>query len=166
MRVTKHRVFKRKWIVADAPAGWASRCEFPTKWRADIAMKVLLQGGSRREYLAQVRKEKEHRPDGYEPYKARAEVAACAEELDALDPTSEEIIEYARTAPHGVVTRARSEDYFWPSVHDTHGKKWGGRVHIDLGAGGYHLMLDRIYARHFIEFIRERRQQQVNAEQL
>jgi len=65
--------------------------------------------------------------------------------------------EYAKQADYGVVTFSESKNYFPPKIHDTWLIKRGGRVHIDIGSGGYHLMLDKIYVWDFIKFIKNRR---------
>ena len=80
-----------------------------------------------------------------------------AAQIETLDPACEEIVGYAKVAPYGAVTRSRSQQYFGPTLHDTWGVKRGGRVHIDLGCGGYHLMLDKYSAWDFVEFVKEER---------
>jgi hypothetical protein len=59
---------------------------------------------------------------------------------------------------HGTVTEANGEEYF-QRIHDTwcQHSKYGGRVHIDLGCNGYHLMLTRETCADFMDFVMERR---------
>jgi hypothetical protein len=84
----------------------------------------------------QARAERDNRPGLYEPCLARATIEACADELDTMGPTEDEICSYARTAPYGAGTKSRTDEYFAPQVDDTWGRKRGGRVHIDAGASG------------------------------
>jgi len=92
-------------------------------------------------------------------WKVRQILEPALEEIKSLDPTTEEIVEYAeKEAGWGVVTYTGSENYYRPHLHDTWGIKYQGRVHIDIGAGGYHLMLDKYSAFDFIDFIKSKRQ--------
>jgi hypothetical protein len=52
-------------------------------------------------------------------------------------------------------------DYRLPFIHETWGKKWSGRTHIDMGNGKIHLMLDKKAAPEFIEFIKQYRKQHI-----
>lgn len=85
------------------------------------------------------------------------------EEILELEPTYEEIKafvdEYGES--YGVVTYTRGDDN--PSsigLHDTWRVKWGGRLHIDVVSGEFHLMLDKHFAPEFLNFIKEKRMAQ------
>jgi len=79
-------------------------------------------------------------------------------EINELAPTRKEIVEYAKQVNYyGVVTNSKSYDYFPPIIHNTWLTKEGGRVHIDIGSDGYHLMLDKIVVWDFIDFIKKQR---------
>jgi len=107
---------------------------------------------------------------------AREIVKEAYEELERLDPTSEEIHAFAnykeqRKEAYGVVTYSKSEgrDRSFLRLHDTWKQKIGGRIHIDVGyveredvdeprvPDTTHLMLDKCTAPEFVEFIRKRR---------
>ena len=93
------------------------------------------------------------------------------DELKRLNPTPEEIDAYAELNKntYGVVTysnykrgRERGGDFYFLRFHDTWKKKFGGRVHIDIGYVDEqnvttHLMLDKYYAPDFVKFIKKRR---------
>jgi hypothetical protein len=96
------------------------------------------------------------------PYKALAEIEKSSTEITELKPTCEEIEAYGENGYYGAVTYTGSAGYHKPKIHNTWGEKRGGRVHIDMGCGGYHLMLDRSFAKDFIDFIKERRQNKRN----
>lgn len=102
-------------------------------------------------------REKKHVKRELSPWRVTEELGEALKEIEALDPTSEEIEEYAQDAGYGVATVSKTDEYFGPSIHDTWGQKSGGRVHIDIGSGGWHLMLDRFSAFDFIAFIKEKR---------
>ncbi len=103
--------------------------------------------------------------------------------LVELNPTIEEIAEFAKNADWGTITYSISRpggDVYFLRYHDTWGLKIGGRVHVDVGyvdqeikakndsrqQHGYyrnicdttHLMLDKDAAPQFIEFILQKRQ--------
>jgi hypothetical protein len=103
-------------------------------------------------------------------------VSEVYSELEKLQPTTDEIAEYAKLIEgvHGVVTYSkhkRGQDYgIFLRYHDTWQKKFGGRIHIDVGytdededaepeTAVTHLMLDKDYAVDFLEFIKKRRRQ-------
>jgi len=92
------------------------------------------------------------------PYQALKIVQEALEEIRKLDPTCEEIVEYAKGGGYGIITYTNSDYYFGPRLHDTWGIKFGGSVHIDIGCGGYHLMLDKYSAWEFVEFIKGKRE--------
>jgi len=146
----------RKWAIEGKGEGWVFNRMFPTKWKAEIALEVSKKGGRLSDYQAKAREQLEKRPKRI-PSKAIAELEKALEEIKSLDPTCEEIEEYGENAGYGVVTHTMEEQYFRPHLHDTYGLKQGGRVHIDIGCGGCHLMLDRYEAWYFIAFIKDKR---------
>jgi hypothetical protein len=96
------------------------------------------------------------------------------EELRKLEPTTEEIREFAdlHEKIHGVVTYSKSrggEVGVFIRFHDTWQMKFGGRIHIDVGyvdpecvnqkdvTDTTHLMLSKEYSVAFIDFIKEKR---------
>jgi len=100
-------------------------------------------------------------------------VSEYCDEIQRLQPTREEIQAYAdlHEDDYGVVICSKSKGGagYFIRLHDTWKKKFGGRVHIDVGyvdekyvdepnvPDTTHLMLDRYYAVDFIEFIKRRR---------
>jgi len=132
------------------------RKKFPTKWKAEIAMNVFKEGGRVSDYWEKARKISNERPKRM-PDKAIEKVEKSLLEIELIDPTCEEIIEYAKNADYGTVTITNNEDYFPPSLHNTWGNKSGGKVHIDIGCDGYHLMLDQHHSKKFIDFIKNKR---------
>lgn len=95
-------------------------------------------------------------------------------ELRKLQPTPEEIQEFAdaHEGEYGVVTYSKSrggQNYFL-EFHDTWKKKFGGRIHIDVGyvdercvdqwnvPDTTHLMLDKDTAPEFVDFIKKKRE--------
>jgi len=91
------------------------------------------------------------------PWRAIEVVESALEQIRELEPTPDEIESYGEVWAYGVVTYTKDTGYYPPHLHNTWGKKWGGRVHIDIGSGGVHLMLDKHAAWGFIDFIRNRR---------
>ena len=89
------------------------------------------------------------------PHNALAEIEKAFAEIIGLTPTCEEIEAYGEKGYYGAVKYTGLSGYHKPKIHNTWGVKYGGRVHIDIGCGGYHLMLDRGFAFDFIEFIKE-----------
>jgi len=96
------------------------------------------------------------------------------EELKRLQPTIEEIQEYADSVEndYGVVTYSKHDGKgatYFLRLHDTTKQKFGGRVHIDVGYvdekyidqrdinDTTHLMLDKNYSWDFVNFIKNRR---------
>jgi hypothetical protein len=151
----------RKWVIQgdvneDDNKGWIFRKKFPTKWKAEIAINVFKEGGRVSDYWEKVRKISNERPKRI-PNKAIEKVEKSLLEIGLMDPTCEEIIEYAEIAGYGTVTITDNENYFPPRLDNTYGKKFGGRVHIDVGCGGYHLMLDQYKSKNFIDFIKNKR---------
>jgi hypothetical protein len=101
-------------------------------------------------------------------------------ELEKLKPTAQEIQEYAdlkekNKESYGVVTYSKSKggDFYFLRFHDTWKQKFGGRVHIDIGyvdekylhewniPDTTHLMLDKITAPEFVDFIKKKRKMPV-----
>jgi hypothetical protein len=145
--------YKRKYHITGDAKGWAMTRFFPTKWKAEIALAVFNAGGTFRDYCVKMNEALDKRPLQV-PTKALAEIEKAYEEIRKLNWSEEDIVDFAKIAD--AVTTTRSRDFFGPRIHDTWGAKKGGRVHIDLGAAGIHLMLDRRDARRFIEFLKER----------
>lgn len=83
--------------------------------------------------------------------------------INKLEPTYEEIEAFIMdlentNSTYGIVTYNKKDDN--PLIirfHDTWRKKFGGRTHIDVISGEYHLMLDKDTAPWFIEFIEKKR---------
>ena len=141
-----------KYVVEGPGQGWIFKKQFPRKWKAEVALKVYEAGGRVSDYWKAARKEKRPIP---EPTKAIATVEGYLQKIKALSPSGEEI--EAFPAPYGARTWSKSLDYFEPQLHNTWGEKRGGRVHIDLGWNGVHLMLTQKTAPLFIAFIEEQR---------
>lgn len=144
----------RKWAIEGEGEGWIFNRTFPTKWKAEVASKVFKEGGRVSDYWKRAR---EKAPPKRKPWRVREKLEKALIEIELLDPSCEEIEEYGENAGYGVVTVTENKDYFFPHLHDTWGEKYGGRVHIDIGCGGYHLMLDKYSAEDFIEFIKNKR---------
>jgi len=51
----------KKWIVAGHGDGWVLKKEFPTKWKAEMALRVWKKGGRVSDYWAAAREEKVRR---------------------------------------------------------------------------------------------------------
>ena len=146
-------------MVTEPPEqGWVFNRFFPTKWKAEIAKKVFLKGGKPKDYWEKCKAYSSGHPQKG-PYKAIDLVMKELEEIKGLKPTPEEIEKYAEDGGggYGTVTVTDSTGYFPPKLHNTWGEKSGGRVHIDIGSGGYHLMLDKHGANNFIEYLKENR---------
>jgi len=150
-----------KWKVEGDGTGWIFKKSFPTKWQAELAMKVFQKGGPVSDYW---KEKKNHRKRVMDAWKVRARVQEVLEEIIALDPTPQEIEEFAEDAPYGVATVSDRDEYFGPWLHDTWGEKRGGRVHIDIGSGGDHLMLDKHSAPDFVAFIKNKRKKVLDAD--
>jgi len=143
-----------KWSVEGEGDGWIFKKTFPTKWKAVLALEVFQQGGRVSDYWERARWAA---PSPKVPHRALEEIEKSLAKIDRLSPTCDEIIAYGARGEYGTVTKAHSDEYFRARIHDTWGAKSGGRVHIDLGCSGYHLMLDRQHAKEFIKFIEDRR---------
>lgn len=146
----------RKWIVKRDGKGWIYNKTFPTKWKAEVAVEVFKTGGRVSDYWKKQREFLDSRPLKI-PYKALNKVEAALDEINRLKPTCDEIEEYGKQAEYGEVTRPDNLGYFPPKLHDSWGLKKGGRVHIDVGCRGVHLMLDQYNAFVFIDFIKQKR---------
>ncbi|QRF76132.1 hypothetical protein Thermo_01649 [Thermoplasmatales archaeon] len=153
MRVEK---LDKKWIIKGEGDGWVFNRKFPRKWKAETALRLFREGRSLQDYWDEVRYSS---GAVREPTKALESVKKALSEILSLNPTIEEVVAYAEKMEgiHGVVTFTEGNDFFGPSLHNTWQIKTGGRVHIDIGAEGYHLMLNKKYSRDFIEFIKSRR---------
>lgn len=154
MLVVRHG---RKYGIEGVTEGWVTTRLFPRKWKAEIALEVFREGGTFRNYCAKMNEALSERPVP-EATRAIAENEKACQEICALDVFVNDIRDFAEIAGYGAVTTTKGNNFFGPSIHDTWGAKLGGRVHIDLGACGIHLMLDRHNARRFIDFLKERRQ--------
>lgn len=146
----------RKWIIEGDGEGWIFNKRFPSKWKAEIALKVFKNGGRVSDYWKEARRYAESRPI-IEPKHVPKRLERSLEEIRSLDPTCDEIVEFGKDAGYGIVTITEDEDYYEPHLHNTWGRKYRGRVHIDIGCRGYHLMLDKNIASAFIEFIKRKR---------
>lgn len=144
----------RKWAVEGDSEGWVFKKKFPTKWKAEVALEVFKKGGRVSDYWKAAR---ERPPPKKVPWKAQERVLRAFDEIEVLKPTPEEIEEYGKEPCYGVVTYTDDKGYFPPRLRNTWGLKRGGRVHIDIGSGGVHLMLDKDAAQGFIEFIKTKR---------
>ncbi len=148
MRVEKA---ENKWIVVGEGEGWVFNRTFPRKWKAEIALDVFKVGGRVSDYWEDCR---DFAPIVPHPFEAIMRVEVCLEVIKKLKPTCAEIEYYAeKLADEDEVTDTRGKNYFGPYFHNTYQKKIGGRVHIDIGCSGYHLMLDKHRAKKFIKFI-------------
>ncbi len=146
----------RKWIVKGDRESWIRKKKLPAKWKAEIAMRVFINGGRVSDYWREARKCSERRPDRV-PARVLEEMKGLCDAICGLNLTGDEIEEFAKGAAYGVVTVTENNAYFPPHIHNTSGKKSGGRVHIDIGCCGYHLMLDKNTAPSFIDFIKRKR---------
>lgn len=91
------------------------------------------------------------------PYRALRIVEEAHAEIRKLNPSCEEIEEYGEGGGYGTVTYTKSDYCFGPRLHDTWDVKFGGKVHIDIGCDGYHLMLDKNTVWGFVEFVKRKR---------
>jgi len=146
----------RKWIVKGEGDGWIYKKTFPTKWKAEVAMEVFKDGGRISDYWTKQREVNSKRPNR-KPWRVLEKVKKSLKRLEELDPSCEEIKEYAQLAGDDEITDTDSENKFGPRLHDTWCVKRGGRVHIDIGCCGYHLMLNKNNAEAFIRFIEDKR---------
>ncbi len=144
----------RKYVIKGDGDGWAFNKTFPTKWKAEIAMEVFKDGGTIQDYWKR-KKFREENPIIKTPTKVIQILEKALGEINELGPTCDEIVEFSEDFYDS--TRTNSKNYFGPSLHNTWGYKTGGRVHIDIGCDGVHLMLtkDTVYA--FIDFIKDKR---------
>lgn len=149
----------RKWIIEGNGDGWIYNRTFSTRWKAIIAKEVYSKGGKTSDYWKAAR---EYPKREMNAFKVRAQLEEALKSIEELTPTHEEIEEYGRNAGYGVVTSTSSSKYYPPRLHDTWGKKMGGRVHIDIGSGWTHLMLNKWFARDFIDFIERKRKYHVD----
>lgn len=150
----------RKWKVGEYRDEWLFRKVFNRKWKAEIAVDVYKTGGGWKDYCARISNEPSHR---LEPAHALKLIKKINGEIAKLSPTCKEMTSYAEYlyktgSDYGVVTITNGDDYF-QRVHDTWyaNLKKDGRVNIDLGCNGYHLMLTRKTGYGFISFVRSGR---------
>jgi hypothetical protein len=102
--------------------------------------------------------------------KPEENISKLYDEMVLLKPTPEEMVAFIEhyQNPYGVVTystydKKRGGNSYFISVHDNH--KGHKHYHIDLGFVDFnyrennvlHLMLDKIWAESFIDFIKEHR---------
>ena len=150
MKLVKHG---RKWRVEGEVEGWIFKKTFPAKWKAKLAMEVFQKGGRVSDYWNEAREQAaEHQ---LIPRKVLARVRKALELIIELGPTCPEIDAYP--AGYGAETYTNATGYFPPKLHDTWQIKTGGRVHIDIGCCGRHLMLNAQDAEDLIEFIEKYR---------
>ena len=94
----------RKWMVEREGERWVFNRIFPSKWKAEIALQVYHEGGRTSDYWVKSREYVDQNPKPV-PMKARAKVEEALEKIETLDPTCEEIEEYAtKEAGYGEVT--------------------------------------------------------------
>ncbi len=144
----------RKWIVEGDGKGWVFNKKFSTKWSANLAIEVYAKGGTVSDYW---KAKREHPKREMNACRVRGQLQRALEEIQRLNPIREEIEEYGKDAGYGEVTYTIDMRYHAPRLHDTWGLKYGGRVHIDIGSGGTHLMLDKDSVRDFIQFLETKR---------
>lgn len=144
----------KKWIVIGCDKGWIAERTFPTKWKAVVALDVFKRGGNLKDYWEEARK---NRPREVIPRKAIDEIKMLYEKILALKPTPDEIALYGKRNERvrGLVTITPSEGYFPPKIDNTWKKKRGGKVHIDMGSNGYHIMLTRAEGANFLAFVQK-----------
>ena len=87
----------RKWIVEGDGEGWIFNKRFPTKWKAEIALKVFKKGGRVSDYWKEARRYAESRPS-IEPKHVLKKLERSLEEIRSLDPTCDEVVEFAKDA--------------------------------------------------------------------
>ena len=150
----------RKWKVIGSTDEWIFKRYFNRKWKAKIAVEVYKSGGRWKDYCEKINLEPSHRS---QPSHSIEVMRKAYEEITKLSPTCEEITDYGKflyetNANYGVVTLTNGNDHF-QRLHDTwySHSKYGGRVHIDLGCNGYHLMLTKNTYIDFIDFVKKRR---------
>ena len=148
---------KHKWVVQGEGEGWIFNYVFPTKWKASIGMEVFEKGGGVKDYWIAARNHPKREVNAQRVIQG---LEPALKEMEELEPTPEEIQEYGKDIGYGVVTYTQNMHYFPPKLHDTWGIKRGGRIHIDIGSDGVHLMLDKFSAWDFIDFIKDKRQMQ------
>ena len=151
---------RNKWKVIGSDDEWIFKKIFNRKWKAKIAVEVYKSGGKWKDYCIKINQHPSHR---LQPLHAIEIMSRANEEIIKLSPTWEEISDYAEylfenNKNYGVVTLTNGEDFF-QRLHDTwyEHSKYGGRVRIDLGCNGYHLMLTKNTYVDFIDFIKNKR---------
>jgi hypothetical protein len=99
------------------------------------------------------------------PRKVMAQIEKYFNEIEELNPTPAEIEAFGDEKfeeMYGAISITNAIGYFRPKIHNTWRLKFGGRVHIDIGSGGYHIMLAKWAAPYFIEFIKKHRNEEEN----
>jgi len=145
--------YGRKWRVEGDGEGWIFKKTFPAKWKAELATQVFQKGGRVSDYWKKAREQAaEHQLISR---KVLARVRKALARIIELAPTCPEIDAYP--AGHGAETHTDATGCFTPKLHDTWQIKPGGRVHIDIGCCGRHLMLNAHDAEDFIRFIEKSR---------
>ena len=150
----------RKWKVVGSTDEWIFRRVFNRKWKAKIAVEVCKSGGKWKEYCKRINQVPSHR---LQPSHSIEVMRKANAEITKLSPTCEEISAYgeylfATNTNYGVVTLTNGNNQF-QRLHDSwyaH-SKYGGRVHVDLGCNGYHLMLTKNTYMDFIDFVKDMR---------
>lgn len=145
----------RKYVIKGDGNSWIFNKTFPTKWKAEMAVEVFKEGGTIKDYWKR-KKPRENNPIYRKPIHAYAIVEKALDEILQLNPTCDEIIAFSENYP-GTWTHSNAKGFFRPRLHDTWGIKRGGRVHIDLGCAGHHVMLTKKTADVFIDFIKDKR---------
>ncbi len=144
----------RKYLIKGDEEGWVFNKNFPTKWKAEIALEVFKDGGSVQDYWKR-KKHREENPIHRNPTRAIQILEKALDEIRELGPTCDEIIAFSEVSSNW--THSRSKSYHSPRLHNTWGYKKGGRVHIDLGCAGIHVMLTKECVYGFIDFIKDER---------
>jgi hypothetical protein len=150
----------RKWKVGEYSDEWIFKRTFNRKWKPIAAVEVYKSGGKWKDYCKRISEEPCHRN---EPVHVKEVILKANSEIKKLEPTCNEIADYAEhlyanNHDHGIVTLSNGNDYF-QKIHDTWYSelKQGGRVNIDLGCKGYHLMLTKDTYQEFVDFVKDKR---------
>lgn len=150
----------RKWKVGEYSDEWIFKRFFNRKWKAIAAVEVYKSGGKWKDYCTRISEEPDH---SIQPVHAMEIIEKANREIKELKPDCDEIAAYAEhlyanNQDHGTVTLSNGNNYF-QKIHDTwySAPKQGGRVHIDLGCKGYHLMLTKKTYQDFVDFVKDMR---------
>ncbi len=108
-----------KWGIKGIKSGWIVNKTFRLKWKAEIALEVFKNGGRISDYWIKSREEKFKREERF-PLNVMNQLEEGLKVINEMDPTPEEIEEFAReNNDYGVVTISESNDYFPPRIHNT-----------------------------------------------